>query len=79
MPVAVFNHDNRRIDEHADRQRDAAQRHDVRRHSQPVHRDEGHDHRDGQGENCDKCGAEMKEENYDHQADDDCLFQQIAL
>ena len=49
------------------------------RDSQPVHRDEGHQHRDGQGENCDERGAEMKEEDDNHEADDDRFFEQIAL
>ena len=79
MAVAVFDHHDRRIDEHADRQRDAAQRHDVRAHAQPVHRDEGHQHRDGQRENRNQRGTEVKQENDDHEADDDGLFQQIAL
>ena len=46
---------------------------------QVVHRDERHHDRDWQGENRNEGGAEMEEENDDYQADDDRLFQQIAL
>ena len=62
MPVAVLDHHNGRIDEHTNRQRNAAQRHDVRGDSQPVHRNERHQHRDGQGEDCDERRTEVKQE-----------------
>ena len=48
MAVSVFHHDNGGIHEHADRKRQAAERHDVGADMQVVHRDEGRQHGDGQ-------------------------------
>ena len=79
MTIAVFDHDDRSIDEHSNRQSNSAERHDVRGHAQPVHRDERHKNRNGQGKNRDQRGTKMEEEDDDHQADDDRFFQKIAL
>ena len=47
LPVAIdrLQHDDRGVDQHADPEREAAERHDVERHSRLVERQEGGDHR----------------------------------
>ena len=79
MAVAVFHHDNGGVHQHSDGQRQPAQRHDVGAHVQVIHRDERRNDGDGQRQNRDERRAEVEEENDDDQADDDRLFQQIAL
>ena len=44
MAISVFHHHNGRVDQHADGQRQPAERHDVRSDVQVVHGDEGHQH-----------------------------------
>src|ERR1017187_10204064 len=47
MPVAIFDHDDRCVDEHSDRQRQSTKRHNVGTDVQEVHRYEGRKNRDG--------------------------------
>ncbi len=47
MPIAILDHHNGRIDEHADGQRQPAQRHDVGADVQVIHGDECGQHGDG--------------------------------
>ncbi len=63
----------------AEGQRQSAERHDVRTDVQVVHRDEGRQHRDRQRENRNQRRAKMKQEEDDDNADDDRLFEQVAL
>src|SRR6266581_1940875 len=44
MPIAVLHHDDGRIDQNANGQRQPAQRHDVRADLQIVHREKRSDH-----------------------------------
>ena len=39
LPVGVLDHHDRRVDQHADRERDAAERHDVGGDAEVVHRE----------------------------------------
>src|SRR5438309_1269881 len=79
MPVAVFDHYDRGVDQHSYRQRQPAKRHDVGADLEIVHRDEGRDDRNRQRKNRDQRRTQMKEKNDDDEADDDGLFEQIAF
>ena len=52
--MGVLDHDDRRIDHGADRDGDAAERHDVRGEVQLEHRDEREKDRDRQGDDRDQ-------------------------
>ncbi len=77
--VAVLDHDHGGIDQHPDRERKPPEGHDVARDVQEVHRDERGDDRDRDGENRDQRRAEMPQEQYDHEAHHQRLFDEIAL
>ena len=79
LAVPVFDHDDRGVDEHADREGEAAKGHDVRADVEVVHGDEGSDHGDGQRKNRNQRRTEVKQENDDDHADDDRFFDQVAL
>ena len=74
MAVAVFDHHDGRVHEHADGQRQSAQRHDVRADVQVVHGNEGREHGDGQRQDGHQRRAEVKEKDDDDEADDDGLL-----
>src|SRR5579885_2927305 len=79
MSIAVLDHDNRGIDKHADRERQAPERHDVARDIEKVHRNERCDDRDGNRDNRDERRADMPEEKDDDEAHDDRFGNEIAL
>ena len=77
--IGVVDHHDRRVDEFANRQRDARKRHDVRRHAEVVHRDERGDDGDRQRDDRDERRAHVEEEHEDHQRhDDDFLHERVA-
>ena len=76
MPIAVLHHHDRGVDQHANRQRQSAERHDVGADVQVVHRNERGDDRNRQRENRNQRGAEVKQKDDDDEADDDGLFRQ---
>ena len=71
MAVSVLHHHNGGIDQHADGQRQAAERHDVRADVQEVHGNERGQHGDGQRENGHERGTEMEQKDDADEADDD--------
>ena len=76
--VRVLDHDDGRIDHRADRDRDAAERHDVAK-SGPVH-NIGMNERMiaiGQRDDRDERGADVPEENDADQRDDDAFLDQL--
>ena len=75
MPVSVFDHDDSRVHQHADGERQAAQRHDVRADVEVVHGNERRNYSYRQGKDRNQCRAEVKQENDDDNADDDRLFE----
>ncbi len=79
LPVSVFDHNDGGVHEDANRQGQTAERHDVRGDVEVVHRDEGCDHGDRQGQDGNQRGTKVEQENDDHDADDDSLFEQVAL
>ncbi len=79
MPIAVLHHHNRGIDKNTDSQSDAAKGHDVRRNTEEIDRDKRDKNRDRQSKNGDQRGTEVKQEDDDDEADNDGLFEQIAL
>ena len=60
LPVSVFDHDDGRVHENANRQRQPAQRHDVRADMQVIHRDERCEHRDGQSQDRNQRRTEVE-------------------
>src|SRR6266481_3260258 len=79
MTVAVLDHDNSGVHKYTDGQRQSTQRHDVRTDVQVIHRNERGDDRNRQRDDGDQRRTEMEEEDNDDQADNDRLFDQIAL
>ena len=75
--VRVLHHDDRRIDHRADGDGDAAERHDVRGESEPVHREEREDDRDRQRDDRDERRAHVPEEHDADQRDDDAFLDQL--
>ena len=72
--VGVLDLDDRAVDQHADRDRDAGERHDVRREPHEVQRDEGEEDRDRDGDDRDDRRRDVPEEEQDDDADDDHLL-----
>jgi hypothetical protein len=77
--VRVLDHDHCRIHHGSDRDRDAAQGHDVRVHALVVHDDECHENAQGQRNDGDHGRAQMEQENEAHQRDDDEFFDQLLV
>ena len=79
MSHHIFRHHDRRIDQHADRDRDAAQRHDVRRDAELPHQDERDENRDRQRQSDDQDDAEVKQEDDVRERDEDDFFRERVL
>ncbi len=72
--VCVLDEDDRRVHHRTDGDRNAAKRHDVGGQSHVAHRDEGHQHRDGQDDDRHQSAWQMQEEDHYDGADDQALF-----
>jgi len=70
LAVRVLDLDDGAVDEHADRDRDAGQRHDVRREAEEVERNEGQEHGHRDRDDRDDRRRHMPEEEQDHEAHD---------
>jgi hypothetical protein len=68
--VHVLDHDDRRVDHRPDRNRNAAERHDVGADAEPPHCDEGHQDADRQRENRHQRRAGVEQE-HNTTSDDD--------
>src|SRR5882762_2257529 len=79
MPIPVLNHDNRGVYQNSNRQRQAAERHDVGADMQVIHRYESHRNRNWQSDDRNQRRTEMKQKNDDDEADDNGLFHEVAL
>ena len=79
VPVSVLDHHNGGIDQHANRQRQATKRHDVRTHVQVVHRNEGNHNSDGKRDDGNQRRAKVEEENDNDEADDGGFLDKVAL
>src|ERR1700677_174984 len=79
VPVPVFDHHDRSVHQHAYRQCQPSQRHDVGADLQIVHRNKRRDDRDRQPKNRKQGGPQVKEKNDDHQTYNDGLFEQVAF
>ena len=71
MLVHVLDHHDRRVDHRADRDRDAAERHDVRADADHPHRDERDEDPEGQREDRHQGGAGVQQEDDAHQRHDE--------
>ena len=74
--VGVLHLDDGAVDQHADRDGDAGERHDVGGEPHEVERDEREEHRDRDGDDRDDRGRDVPEEEQDDEADDDHLLAQ---
>jgi len=66
LVVGILHLDDRSVDEHADRDGDAGQRHDVDRDTHVVHRDEREQHRDRNCRDGHERGGDVPQEQQDH-------------
>src|SRR5690242_5782467 len=78
MFMAVFDHHNRGIDNHADGNGYPAKRHDVGIDSHELHDQESHEHAAWNDKNRDKLAAGMQQEQNTNQPDNNNLLQQRA-
>ena len=79
MLVRVLDHHDRRIDHRAERDRDAAEAHDVGADAERVHPGEGHQHADRQGQDRHQRAADMQQEDDADRGDDQALLEQGVL
>src|SRR3546814_114954 len=76
--VRILDHHDRRINHRADRDGDAAQRHDVGVYALEAHHDERGEHAERQGDDGDQRRAHVPQEQGADQPDDDELFRQFV-
>jgi hypothetical protein len=74
--VRVLDHHDRRIDHRPDRDRDAAQAHDVRAQAERAHGDEGEQDAERQRDDGHQRAAHMQQEDHAHGGDDQALLEQ---
>ena len=74
--VRVLGHHDRRVHHAADRDRDAAQAHDVGVHAENIHHDEGDQHADGQHHDRHQRAAHVHQEYDADERDDHALLDQ---
>ncbi len=77
MLVGIFDHDDSRIEHCTDRDRDAAERHDVGVDTLVAHDDEGHQHAQRQRNDRDQGRAKVKEKRHAHERNDDEFLDQF--
>ena len=77
MLVQVFDHHDGRIDHRPDRNRDAAERHDIGVDALGVHHHKSGQYTQGQAEHDHQRGADVKQENHAHQRNDDKFLDQF--
>ena len=75
--VGVLDHDDGGIDHGANRDRDAAERHDVARQMRIVHGNERREDRNWQRDDRDQRGADVPEKYETDQGDDDAFLDQF--
>ena len=76
MLVRVLDHDDGGVDHGADRDRDAAEAHDVGADAQRLHGDEGDQHADRQHQDGDQRRAHMQQEDDADHRDDQAFLDQ---
>ena len=76
--VRVLDHHDRGVDHRADRDRDAAERHDVGVDALRAHDDERRQHAERQRHDGDERRAQVQQEHEAHERDDDELLDQLA-
>ena len=76
--VRVLDHHHRRIDHCADRDRDAAERHDVGVHPLVVHDDERDQHAERERDDRDERRAQVEQEDDADERDDDELLDELV-
>ena len=79
MLVRVLDHHDRRVDHRADRDRDPAERHQVRVHALVAHHDERGQHAERQRQDRDERAAQVEQEHRADDADDHELLDQLVL
>ena len=76
MLVGVFDHHDRGVDHGAERNRDAAEAHDVGAEAQRMQQPHGDQHADRQHQDRDQCAADMQQKDDADQRDDDAFLGQ---
>lgn len=79
MLVRVLDHHDRRVDHRADRDRDPAERHQVRIHALVTHHDERGQYAERQRQDRDERAAQMEQEHRADDPDDDEFLDQLVL
>ena len=79
VPVRVLDHHDRGVHHRADGDGDAPQRHDVGVDALQVHDDDGHQHRQRQGQHGHQRRAQVQQEEGADQRDDRHLLEQLLL
>ena len=77
--VCLLDYDDSGVNHGSDGNGDSAQRHDVGRQPHRLHRNEGQNNRDRNGDDGDDRAREMPQEDQDDQTDDEQLFHQRVL
>ena len=72
----VFGHDDPRVHEHADRDRDPRETHDVRGDAGVIHAQEGQQHRERQRNRDDEDGAQVHQEQHVREGDQRNLLEE---
>ena len=78
MLVRVLDHDDRGIHHGAERDRDAAEAHDVGADAERMHAGERHQHADRQREDGDERAARMQKKQHAHGGDDEAFLDERA-
>ncbi len=76
MANDVFGHHDAGVDEHADGDRDPAERHDVGGDARALHKEKGSEDRERQGQRDDQDAAEVPQKEDVGKGDEDDLFDQ---
>ena len=79
MLVRVFDHHDRGVDHGAERNRNAAEAHDVGAEAQCMQQPHGDEHADRQHQDGDQRAADMQQEHDADERDDDAFFGQCVL
>jgi len=67
----ILEYNDRVIDEHANGERDTAERHDVERNIVQIHQQERANDRNGNCDSCNRCGPGITQESVQHDDGDD--------
>src|SRR6266702_8485892 len=79
MAISILDDHNRSVDQHPDRKRKSAERHNVATDMQEIHRNERGQQSNRQRQDRDERRAEVEQENNSNETDDHAFGEQVAL